>query len=341
MSCPGDTADSSSFRRDGGPTRVEFEALQARLAQVERMLYSLAPNATTNGPTYHPNEHGTPGPPPPPPPHPRHTHGNPYPDTHSPHGRRGSGSNGGGKDDSHTQSPTPSGAGPMSGKTPVPARETSVPPPEHDFEYGHHRHVGYGYADYRASYDDPPSERPRGAPPGSKRSSMQAEGLGERTREESGGCEQGPVDTGDAEHVQDDNEMVDFTTVPPGSTTLTWLPPRRDMTEPPMPVIKRPTLRLLPEALRQQTTSGRLAGTTFPLSDADWEQMTSVALAGANKRRTDAGAMHVDVQRELQALVGTLPTRDNCNRIWACYVRCVFLLRVASVVADGLLNTLG
>ncbi|KAF8523404.1 hypothetical protein JB92DRAFT_3263769 [Gautieria morchelliformis] len=82
----------------------------------------------------------------------------------------------------------------------------------------------------------------------------------------------------------------------------------------------RPTLRLLPKALRTNPTPGHLSGTTFPLSDADWEQMTSVALTGTNKQRPEGGLIHVDVQRELEALIGTLPCKKSCDRIWACYM---------------------
>ncbi|KAF8578177.1 hypothetical protein K439DRAFT_1621530 [Ramaria rubella] len=82
-----------------------------------------------------------------------------------------------------------------------------------------------------------------------------------------------------------------------------------------------PTLRLLPEALRPRP-GGTSVSTTFPLSDADWEQMTSVALAGANKARGRAGGgdVHVDVGREVEGIVGVLPGRAGCDRIWACYV---------------------
>ena len=334
---------STHSLRDGTPSRAEFEALQTRLAQVERVLYSIAPSTGM----YHIER----APPP--------SNVSQYPDTHYTYVMRASGS--------RIEQTIPLPRQPSPGPGPMTAKFRAYPPPRHtptaldgpgdeaipdqrqyrigggpsgtgsgsasgapatsggglsSSVYANHHASGSGYATNGPVFP-PPSPMAPCSPPvvgsGTRSSPIKIEDLDDQERE--GECRE-------KEKEREEQHSAELT--PRASSSTLAPPPNRELSVAASTSAAsvsaatseaRPTLRLLPEALRQNTTPGRLSGTTFPLSDADWEQMTSVALTGANKQRPEAGSMHVDVQRELEALVGTLPGKESCDRIWRCYVR--------------------
>ncbi|KIJ45341.1 hypothetical protein M422DRAFT_46803 [Sphaerobolus stellatus SS14] len=277
--------------RDGAPTRAEFDALQARLMHVERLLQSMVPNyAQAAQPPPQPQRDAPAAP-----------QGNPYPTltTPSDSGRRGS------------VSLYPPNEVRHAPPDPPPDRYAHHPPPPHYPSHGQ-AHGGYthGYAHGQAQVhghtqtaSGPVFQSTGPTTPGSPERRMMAPQTTPVVKLEDQAQTQVQAYDPPASSTARSSAVLSLN---PNSTTAA--------TE------KPPTLKLLPEALRKSGGGGRLSGSTFPLSDADWEQLTSVALAGANKQRAEAGSMHVDVQKELEALVGTLPSKESCDKIWACYV---------------------
>ncbi|KIJ55854.1 hypothetical protein M422DRAFT_41710 [Sphaerobolus stellatus SS14] len=270
--------------RDGAPSRAEFDALQNRLMHVERLLQSMVPNYQ-QAPQPQPQREA-----------PAAQQGNPYPTLTTPDSaRRGSVSYP--PQDVHHAPPDP-----------PPDRYAHHPPPPHHPAHGGHGGYTHGYAPHGHGH----AQAHGHAASGSVFQSTGPMAPGSPDRRMMAPLTTPVVKLEDSSQAHDPSSSRSnaVLSLHPNSAAATA------MSGPEKP----PTLKLLPEALRKSGVGGRLSGSTFPLSDADWEQLTSVALAGANKQRAEAGSMHVDVQKELEALVATLPSKEYCDKIWACYV---------------------